>query len=148
MVKGEDSDLGGARKSMDTSLSRLQSATEYAILSNTEEGNRMAVELQQNQELQTEMINNQTKMLEAVLEHQESVKSDLKNIQKLLAMFDQQHRDEQPKKASKAASKNKPATSHRIRSFFDDTSNPAHEYRNVKERLLPDTCQWLFAEGE
>ena len=148
MIKGEDSDLGGARKSMDTSLSRLQSATEYAILGNTEENNRMTVELQQNQELQTEMIENQTKMLEEVLEHQQSVKNDLKNIQKLLVMFDQQHRDDQPKKASKAATKNKPATSHRIRSYFDDTINPSHEYHNVKERLLPDTCQWLFEQEE
>ncbi|KAM3425267.1 hypothetical protein BST61_g7215 [Cercospora zeina] len=146
MIKGEDSDLGGARKAMDTSLNRLQSATEYAILGNTEENNRMTVELQQNQDLQTEMIENQTKMLESVLEHQEEVKSDLKNIQKLLTMFDQQNRESGVPKASKAASKTKPATSNRVRTYFEDTVDPAFLYHGIKERLLPDTCQWLFDE--
>ncbi|GIZ42161.1 hypothetical protein CKM354_000543900 [Cercospora kikuchii] len=144
MIKGEDSDLGGARKAMDTSLNRLQAATEYAILGNTEENNRMTVELQQNQDLQTEMIENQTKMLESVLEHQEDVKNDLKNIQKLLAMFDQRNRDVGLPRTSKAATK--PATSNRVRTFFEDTVDPVVLYQGIKERFLPDTCQWIFEE--
>ncbi|PPJ58132.1 hypothetical protein CBER1_02605 [Cercospora berteroae] len=144
MIKGEDSDLGGARKAMDTSLNRLQAAREYAILGNTEENNRMTVELQQNQDLQTEMIENQTKMLESVLEHQEDVKNDLKNIQKLLTMFDQRNRDVGLPRASKAATK--PATSNRVRTFFEDTVDPAILYQAIQERLLPDTCQWIFEE--
>src|ERR1700753_3896824 len=97
MVRGEDGDLGGARKKMDTSLSRLQSATEYAILGNTEELQRMNSDLQQNQDMQTRMMENQTKMLESVLEGQDSVRNDLMNIQKLLVVFEERRRDDTSK---------------------------------------------------
>lgn len=51
MIKGEDGELGAARKKMDVSLSRLQDATEYAILGNTEELRHMNADLQENQDM-------------------------------------------------------------------------------------------------
>jgi Cdc6-like AAA superfamily ATPase len=149
MVRGEDGDLGGARKKMDTSLSRLQSATEYAILGNTEELQRMNSDLQQNQDMQTKMMEDQTRMLEVVMQSQDSVRSDLRNIQKLLVMFDERRREDTPKQrvATKASGQNKqPPTSNQVRSFFEETLNPAHEYHNIKESFIADTCTWIFEE--
>jgi hypothetical protein len=149
MVRGEDGDLGGARKKMDTSLTRLQSATEYAILGNTEELQRMNSDLQQNQDMQTRMMEDQTKMLESVIQSQDNVRSDLQNIKKLLVMFDQR-RDEDGSKqraAPKAPGQNKkPPTSNQVRSYFEETLNPAHEYDYIKESFIPETCTWIFED--
>jgi hypothetical protein len=149
MVRGEDGDLGGARKKMDTSLSRLQSATEYAILGNTEELQRMNSDLQQNQDLQTRMMEDQTKMLESVLQSQDGVRSDLQNIQKLLVMFEERRGEDASKgrTAPKASgSSKKPPTSNQVRSFFLETLNPIHEYLYVKESFISETCTWIFDE--
>lgn len=147
MVGGQDGDLGGARKKMDTSLSRLQSATEFAILGNTEELQRMNTDLQQNQDMQTQMMEEQTKMLETVMQSQDSVRSDLKNIQKLLVMFEERRRDDPGKqRTNKTASQNKPPTSNRVRSFFGESTSPTHEYRKIKENFIPETCTWIFDE--
>ncbi|EXJ61521.1 hypothetical protein A1O7_01949 [Cladophialophora yegresii CBS 114405] len=149
MVRGEDGELGGARKKMDTSLSRLQSATEYAILGNTEELRRMNSDLQQNQDMQTKMMEDQTRMLEDVMRSQDSVLCDLQNIQKLLVKFEERRREDTPKQrvATKASGQNKqPPTSNQVRSFFEDSLNPAHEYHNIKESFIADTCTWIFEE--
>lgn len=147
MIRGEDSELGGARKKMDISQSRLQSATEYAILGNTEELQRMNSDLQQNQDMQTRMMESQTKMLETVLESQNSVRNDLVNIQKLLTIFQERRQDDVSKqRGAKGAGQNKPPTSNRVRSFFQDTISPAHEYRNIKDSFISETAIWIFDE--
>lgn len=147
MVGGEDSELAGARKKMDTSLSRLQAATEYAILGNTEELQRMNHDLRKNQEMQTQRMEEQTHMLEAVLERQDGVRTDLMNIHKLLVVFNE-HRQEGTAKqgGSKPTGRNKPPTSNRVRSIFQETMDPAHEYLEIKDTFIPDTCKWLFEE--
>lgn len=149
MVQGEDGDLGGARKAMDTSLSRLQSATEYAILGNTEELQRMNSDLQQNQDMQTKMMEDQTKMLETVLQSQDNVRSDLRNIQKLLVTFEERRREDNPKQrvvAKSSGQNKKPPTSVQVRSFFLETLSPVHEYHEIKESFIAETCTWIFEE--
>ena len=149
MIRGEDSDLGSARKGMDLSLSRLQSATEYAILGNTEELQKMNGELQENQEAQTRMLQEQTEMLESVLSSQDSVRSDLQNITKLLQVFQEGRRGGDSAGGAgrgKPGAQNRPATSNRVLSFMPDTLNPAIEYRNIKDNFVTDTCTWLFDE--
>ncbi|EKG11466.1 hypothetical protein MPH_11481 [Macrophomina phaseolina MS6] len=144
MVRGEDGDLASARKKMDTRLSRLQSATEYAILGNTEKLQVMSAELKQNDEMQTQMLEEQTKLLEAVLETQDSVRNDLKDIRKLLSVFEERRREEPGKQKNNKSGK--PPTSDRVRGFFYDTIDPAHEYRNIKDTFIPDMSTWIFEE--
>ncbi|KAH8885431.1 hypothetical protein GQ53DRAFT_695857 [Thozetella sp. PMI_491] len=147
LSKGEDGELGGARKRMDVSLKRLQDATEYAILGNTEEVKRMNADLQKNQDLQLNMAEEQNKMLQAVMDGQDTVKTELQSIQKLLVMFDQRRKDEGPKQgASKAASQNKPPTSNRVRSSFPESTNPEVEYKSIKDNFIPETGSWIFEE--
>ncbi|KAI1626267.1 hypothetical protein EDD37DRAFT_607841 [Exophiala viscosa] len=143
MIKGADSELGDARKKMDTTLSRLQAATEYAILGNTEELQRMNSDLQQNQDMQTQMMEDQTRMLESVLESQETVRNDLVNIQKLLMVFQERRQDD-----TRESTMNKPATSSRVRSYLPDAIDPIHEYGNIVYSFIPGTCTWLFDEPE
>ena len=149
MIRGEDSELGGARKNMDNSLDRLQSATEYAILGNTEELQKMNGELHENQEAQTRMLQEQTEMLESVLSSQDNVRSDLQNITKLLRVFQEDTKSgnsagKPPK--TKAGAQNKPPTANRVVSYLPDTLSPAVEYRNIKDSYVADTCTWIFDE--
>lgn len=147
MVYGEDGDLGGARKNMDVSLNRLQAATEYAILGNTEELQRMNADLQRNQELQMVRMQEQTQILQVVLDRQDGVRTDLMNIHKLLLVFNQRRQEDSVKQGGgKSANKNKPPTSNRVRNLFGDTMNPAHEYQDIKDSLVPETCGWVFGE--
>ncbi|KAF3801822.1 hypothetical protein GCG54_00015042 [Colletotrichum gloeosporioides] len=44
LIQGEDSELGGARKKMDLRIQRLQEATKFAILGNTEEIQKMTLD--------------------------------------------------------------------------------------------------------
>ncbi|KAF1970445.1 hypothetical protein BU23DRAFT_600982 [Bimuria novae-zelandiae CBS 107.79] len=147
MIRGEDSELAGARKNMDTRLSRLQAATEYAILGNTEKLQTMSAELKQNEELQTQMLEEQAQMLGIVLEGQENVRNDLKDIRKLLSVFQEQKKEETHTGKQKTAM-GKPPTSSRIRSFFYDLIDPVHEYRNLKGSLIPEMSTWIFDEPE
>lgn len=145
MIRGEDGELAGARKKMDTRLSRLQTATEYAILGNTEKLQTMSAELKQNDEMQTLMLEEQTKMLETVIEGQDNVRNDLKDIRKLLSVFQEQKREESHTANQKSA-KGKPPTSSRVRTFFWDLIDPIHEYHSLKESLIPEMSTWVFDE--
>lgn len=147
MIRGEDSELAGARKNMDTKMSRLQSATEYAILGNTEKLQTMSAELKENEEMQTRMLEEQSKMLTTVIESQENVRNDLKDIRKLLSVFQEQRKEESHGGKQKSAM-GKPPTSNRVRSFFYDSIDPAHEHRNLKESLIPEMSTWIFEEDE
>lgn len=148
MAGAEDGDISGARKKMDTSLAHLQDATEYAILGNTEMLRDMTAELQINLELQMRLMDEQKEMLDALLQGQEGVRSD---IQKLLVLFEERRRRDDSSsssssttRANKSGGQNKPPTSNRVRSFFDDTINPAHEYRNIMDSFIPETSTWVF----
>ncbi|KAJ4290854.1 hypothetical protein N0V90_010049 [Kalmusia sp. IMI 367209] len=147
MVRGEDTELAGARKKMDTRLSRLQSATEYAILGNTEKLQTMSAELQQNEEMQMQMLEEQTKMLETVIEGQDSVRNDLKDIRKLLSVFEEQRKEESHAGKQKSAI-GKPPTSNRVHAFFYDLIDPAHEHRNLKDSFISEMSTWIFDEPE
>jgi hypothetical protein len=145
MIRGEDSELASARKGMDTKMSRLQSATEYAILGNTEKLQTMSAELKENEEMQSRMLEEQSKMLTMVIESQENVRNDLKDIQKLLSVFQEQRKEESHSGKQKGAM-GKPPTSNRVRSFFWDLIDPAHEHRNLRESLIPEMSTWIFEE--
>ncbi|KAI9698896.1 MAG: hypothetical protein M1820_007317 [Bogoriella megaspora] len=149
MISGEDSELGGARKKMDTSLDRLQAATEYAILGNTEELQKMNGELHENQMAQNRMLQEQTEMLASVLSSQDSVRSDLQNMTKLLQAFQENRKGgDSGAKATKGkiGAQSKPPTANRIVNYMPDTLNPAIEYRNIKDTFVADTGTWIFDE--
>ena len=147
MIRGEDGELAAARKAMDEKLAHLQSATEYAILGNTEKLQTMSAELKQNDEMQTQMLEEQTKMLETVIEGQDNVRNDLKDIRKLLSVFQEQKREETQVGTQKSA-RSKPPTSSRVRAFFLDLIDPTHEYRVLKDSLVPEMSTWIFDEPE
>ncbi|KAJ4348566.1 uncharacterized protein N0V89_009943 [Didymosphaeria variabile] len=147
MIRGQDDELAGARKKMDTKMSRLQSATEYAILGNTEKLQTMSAELKENEEMQTRMLEEQSKMLTTVIESQENVRNDLKDIRKLLNVFQEQRKEESHAGKQKSAI-GKPPTSNRVRTFFYDYIDPAHEHRNIKEYLIPEMSKWFLEEDE
>lgn len=147
MLRGEDSELADARKKMDTQMSRLQSATEYAILGNTEKLQTMSAELKENEAMQTRILEDQSKMLTTVMETQENVRNDLKDIRKLLSVFHEQRGEESHSGKQKSAM-GKPPTSNRVRSFFYDYIDPEHEHQNLKEYAIPDMSTWIFEEEE
>lgn len=147
MIRGQDDELAGARKKMDTTISRLQAATEYAILGNTEKLQAMSAELIENEEMQTRMLEEQSKMLTTVIESQENVRNDLQDIRKLLSVF-QEQRKEQSHAGKQRSARDKPPTSNRVRTFFYNLIDPAHEYRNLKESLIPEMSRWVFDEEQ
>lgn len=146
-MHGEDSDLGGARKKMDKSLNRLQNATEFAILGNTEEIKRMSAELQKNQQSHTAMMEEQKVIMSSIQDTAENIRSDMA---KLLKAFNDQKKDRGKDAKSKAAApeQGKPASAKRIRNSLPDSEAGEQEYRILKETLVPDTCSWIFSEPE
>lgn len=128
----ETGELIGARKTMDTAISRLQSATEFAILGNTEKIQSMNSDLQLNQEMQTRIMQSQTTMLESVIESQQGVRNDLINIQKLLIVYEERHREDFERRTTKAADRKKPATANRIRALAGDMVDPQYEYSTLR----------------
>jgi nucleoside-triphosphatase THEP1 len=146
LIGGEDTELGAARKNMDTCLSRLQSATEYAILGNTEEMQRMNQELKTNSDQQLEMMHSQKAMLENVIEKQDSVHNEIINIKKLLVAQVQRKEESKSSGGAKGVSKTKPPTSNRVRGYFDEKLNPESEFHNIIESFIPGTGNWIFSE--
>ncbi|KAJ7788151.1 hypothetical protein B0H14DRAFT_2628538 [Mycena olivaceomarginata] len=126
---------------MGTSLSRLQSATEIAILGNTEEQQRMTQELQENQEKKTQMFRMHTQKLETVIESQGIIHHDLVEIKKLLRA---QNNDSSKK--DKPVGQGKLSTPNMVQKYFDVTMSPMCEYSDVKETCTPDTCIWILEE--
>ncbi|RDW63670.1 hypothetical protein BP6252_11215 [Coleophoma cylindrospora] len=142
LIKGEDSDLGGARKKMDTSIDRLQSATEYAILGNTVEIQKMNAELRENQEAQT-------KMIETLLEKQDQMLTAdayFASYSKLLKLIEVQKDGDASRSKAKPA-KGKVASANRVKNIFAVTTNPMVEHRNIKYSFLNGTCTWLTGEA-
>lgn len=141
---GQDDELGSARKNMDTVLSRLQNATEFAILGNTEELQRMNLELQENQQSHTKLLQEQREVLGTLQDTTEHIRGDMK---KLLEAFNEQKKERGDKKQS-ATDKDKPPSAKRIRNLLPEVESETHEYHILKETLVEDTCAWVFSEPQ
>ncbi|UKZ89613.1 uncharacterized protein TrAFT101_004658 [Trichoderma asperellum] len=145
LIGGEDGDLSGARKKMDKDLTRLQNATEFAILGNSEELKKMNGELQVNQVEHTRMLEEQKEIMFSISQDTENIRSD---VAKLLKAFTEQNakHDHKGKPSSQEASK--PASASRVRNAMPDVEGEGHEYKILKETLVPDTCAWVFSQPE
>ncbi|KAK5992087.1 hypothetical protein PT974_05485 [Cladobotryum mycophilum] len=145
LLVGEDSDLGGARKKMDKKLARLQNATEFAILGNSEELKKMNGELAVNQESHMRMLEAQKEVMDSIHQDTESIRNDMA---KLLKAFNDQNvkREQQHKGKLSTQDSSKPASANRIRNSLPTIEGEGHEYRILKETLVSDTCSWLFSE--
>ncbi|KAL0934771.1 NACHT and TPR domain-containing protein [Colletotrichum truncatum] len=148
LIQGEDSELGGARKKMDLRIRRLQEATEYAILGNTEEIQKMTSELQINQQSHTAMLEEQMQVMNVVRDTTEHIRNDMAKL--LRAFEDQQRKDrgsEQRIKTSAAEHKT-PPSANGIRNTLPEVIGENHEYQILKETAVADTCSWIFREPE
>ena len=143
---GKDSELGGARGDMDTKLARLQSATEFAILGNTEEIQKMSSELTKVQEQHTAFLLEQKQTLGSIQDDTEHIRSDMS---KLLAVLSAQKKESgKEQKRSAAADQGKPPSAKRIRNTLPEVEDEIHEYHILKETLVEDTCTWVFSEQQ
>ncbi|KAF7553457.1 hypothetical protein G7Z17_g3613 [Cylindrodendrum hubeiense] len=147
LLQGEDGDLGGARKNMDLKLARLQSATEFAILGNTEELQSMTKELQTNQKSHIAMLEQQMEVMGTIRDTTETIRTDMA---KLLKAFEEEKKNRNKEQRSKvsAADQLKPASAKRIRNVLLTVKNEDHEYHILKETIVADTCNWVFSEPE
>ncbi|KAJ3481097.1 hypothetical protein NLG97_g7910 [Lecanicillium saksenae] len=144
LVQGQDAELAGARKSLDTHLTRLQNATEYAILGNTEETKMMAEELRQNSEQHSSMLHEQRNMLSSMQQTAESTQNDVQKILKFLTM---QGLDKKMANTPPTAGDASPLAN-RVRSTMHTVEADSHEYEVLREIQVPNTCAWLFNEPD
>lgn len=140
LFKGEDGELGGARGDLDKKLANLQQATELAILGNTEETLKMASQLEENQRSHAVLLERVGTRLDNIHENTEHIAND---VSKLLRLFGASVKP--PQQPEKLAAK-KPPSASGVRHALPIVGNDDHEYRVLKETLVPDTCSWLFAE--
>lgn len=156
LMFGQDEELGGARQDMDTQLSRLQSATEFAILANTEESKRMETELLANQRTHGQLLEEQRVVLGNLQEKTEQIHS---GVVKLIEAFQEQKRMQNhqdgdggaggPKaKMGKTTGADKPPSAKRIRNSLPGVEGEIHEYHILEETRVEDTCSWVFTEEE
>ncbi|RFU74716.1 hypothetical protein TARUN_7528 [Trichoderma arundinaceum] len=145
LIGGEDGDLGGARKKMDKDLTRLQNATEFAILGNSEELKKMNAELQINQTAHTRMLEEQKEIMFSISQDTENIRSD---VAKLLKAFTEQNAKHDHKGKPSTQDAGKPASANRVRNAMPDVEGEGHEYKVLKETLIPDTCTWVFSQPE
>ncbi|KAF5003633.1 hypothetical protein FDECE_9839 [Fusarium decemcellulare] len=145
LLQGEDSDLGGARKSMDTTLSRLQNATEFAILGNTEELQRMSQELKSNQQSHTAMLQEQMEVMGSIRDTTETIRNDMA---KLLKAFNEQKSEQKKGKERARNDQAKPPSAKRIRNMLPEVEGEDHEYHILQETIVKDTCTWVFGEPQ
>lgn len=147
--RGEDDDLAGSRKGMDKSLVRLQSATEFAILANTEniaEGQKtlqsMQDELKQNQATQLELAESQQLMLQTMLEQQSDVRDEIGDIKKLVLAL---QRTEPSIRSAQSQIRTKSATN-AVRSIIGEIPENDLQLRMLQDTHIPGTCKWIFEE--
>lgn len=132
---------------MDTTLARLQNATEFAILGNTEETKKMGFELRENQESHTVMLQEQMQVLGAIRDATESIQDDMSKL--LKAFYDQRkERGAEYKTKSAPADQGKPPSARRIRNTLTEVEDEDHEYHVLKETMVDDTCGWVFEKPE
>ncbi|KAL7768437.1 hypothetical protein ACKLNR_002738 [Fusarium oxysporum f. sp. zingiberi] len=141
LFKGDDGELGGARANMNKNLEHLQQATEFAILSNTEESLKMASQLDENQRSHAEMLERVGHTIDTIQENTENIKGDIAKILKLFGGQKKERSTEKPQAK-------KPASANSIRNAMPVVFNDGHEYQTLKETLLPDSCGWVFSEPE
>lgn len=132
---------------MDTKLSRLQNATEFAILGNTEDIKKMNSELRRNSEAHTAMLRDQMQLMGSIHDTTEVIRNDMT---KLLKAFDEQKKEKmiKPKGKSSAADQSKPASAKRIRNALPEVEGEDHEYHVLKDTIVPDTCSWVFNQPQ
>ena len=154
LMFGQDEELGGARKNMDTQLNRLQSATEFAILANTEESRRMEMELLKNQEEHNSLLEAQRAALDGLQEKTDHIHS---GVVRLIEAFQEQKKMQQDllrggggseRKKLTAVDKDKPASAKRIRNMMPDVEGEIDEYNMLEETMVEDTCTWIFGEEQ
>jgi Cdc6-like AAA superfamily ATPase len=141
LLSGEDSDLGSARKNMDKRLGNLQQATEFAILGNTEELQKMSLELNDNQQLHTKMLQRQMAVLDIIQDRTKSIQDDMS---KLLNIINNQKKGNENHPS--VAQNNKPPSANKVRNNLPVIEGEIQEYHILKETMVPDTCSWLFSE--
>lgn len=157
LMFGQDEELGGARKSMDTQLARLQSATEFAILANTEESKRMEAELLANQASHGKLLEEQRAILGNLQETTDHIHS---GVMKLISAFEEQKRLQSHQRGdgetrvnskdskSKAAAADKAPSAMKIRNMLPEIEGEIHEYHILEETQMEDTCSWVFSETQ
>ncbi|KAF4826841.1 hypothetical protein CGCTS75_v008733 [Colletotrichum tropicale] len=151
-IEKDTQQLGGAQKKMNLRIRRLQEATEFAILGNTEEIQKMTPELLKNQHSHTAMLEEQMQVMSVVRDTTESIRDDMT---KLRRSFDDQNREqskprgsgEQRGKCSGAEHGNHPSAKG-IQNTLMEVEGEDHEYHVLQETIVPDTCAWVFREPE
>ncbi|KAJ4251856.1 hypothetical protein NW762_011153 [Fusarium torreyae] len=147
LLQGGDADLTGARQTMDVKLARLQNATDFAILGNTEEIKKLDLELKDNSDMHTAMLQDQKETMDSIHDTTETIRNDMA---KLLKAFNDQKKEKatKPKGKVSASDQNKPASAKRIRNLLPEVEGEDHEYYILKDTIVPDTCNWVFDEPQ
>ncbi|KAL7788360.1 hypothetical protein V8C37DRAFT_388324 [Trichoderma ceciliae] len=144
--EGEDSELASARKNMDDKLSNLQNATEFAILGNTEEQQKMTLELQKNSDAHTAMLQEQLEVMNSIRDTTERMSSD---IAELLKAIDRQgNKGKGDRQVESQTGQNKPPAAKRIRNILPQVEDESREYYILKETMVDGTCAWIFSEPQ
>ncbi|KAI5461781.1 hypothetical protein BGZ63DRAFT_386632 [Mariannaea sp. PMI_226] len=148
LLSGEDSDLSDARKNMDVKLARLQNATEFAILSNTEELQKMSRELHVNQESHQAMLQEQMELMGNIRDTTESIRSDMTKLLKAFEEQQKKSRGEEQRNKLSGMEQDKPPSAKRIRNTLLTVEGEDREYRILKETMIDETCTWIFSEPQ
>lgn len=138
---GDDGELGEARSDMTRKIDRLQQATEFAILGNTDETLKMTAQLDENQRSHQEMLQEVGQAINIIHENTENIKDDMAKLLKLFGEQGSEKHLERPQG-------NKPPSANSIRNSLPVVGRDDHEYRVLKETLLPESCTWVFSERE
>lgn len=143
LIGGQDGDLGAARQGMDTGLNRLENATGFAILGNTEELRRMNDELRDNQNLHNKLLEEQKAVMGSIQDNTEHIREDMA---KLLEAFNEQKKSSSKK--SMATEHGKPTSARRIRNTLPEVEGEIDEYHILKDTLVDDTGTWVFSDPQ
>jgi hypothetical protein len=131
---------------MDKKLARLQNATEFAILGNTEELQRMSQELKNNQDSHTAMLQQQMEVMGSIRDTTENIRNDMA---KLLKAFNEQKKEKGGERGRTAVvDQSKPPSAKRIRNILPEVEGEDHEYHILKDTIVKDTCNWVFNEAQ
>ncbi|RSL71944.1 hypothetical protein CEP54_001048 [Fusarium duplospermum] len=143
LVKGDDSDLQDAHRRMDKALDRLENATRLAILSNSENLQKMNEELRQNQEHHSRVLEEQTAQLNAI-------RAEFHEMAKLVAAWQRKGDNGKTGQDRGKGPEGQVATARPlaqvILSYFKNVEARITEYHILKETMVPGTCSWFFAE--
>lgn len=131
---------------MDKKLGRLQNATEFAILGNTEELQRMSQELKNNQDSHTAMLKEQMEVMGSIRDTTEHIRNDMA---KLLKAFNEQKKESGEQRGRNVVvDQSKPPSAKRIRNVLPEVEGEDHEYYILKDTIVKDTCKWVFNEAQ